>query len=86
MTQPSDSGTRHRIPDVKRARSQQAVVNGSEQVAPHTKDILHRPVHRQEALRVSDRFEPSHLALALPRRLMRDLGSVVVVLPRAVHH
>ena len=30
-------------------------------------------------------FEPSHLALALPRRLMRDLRSIVLVLPGAVN-
>ena len=50
------------------------------------KVFRHEPVHRQKALRVSDRLEPAHLALALPRRLMRDLGSVVLVLPGAMHH
>ncbi len=61
------------------------MVRSSEQVAPHTKEVLHKPMYRQEALRVSNGFEPSHLALALPRRLMRDLGSVVLVLPGAMH-
>jgi hypothetical protein len=66
------------------------MVYSSEQVAPHTKEVLHEPVHRQKALGVSDRLEPSHLLLALLCRLMRDLGSVVFVLHRAVddrrHH
>ena len=61
------------------------MVDSSEQVSAHTKEVLHEAVHRQEALRVSDRFEPSHLTLTLPRRLMRDLGSVVLILHRAVY-
>ena len=61
------------------------MVHNSEMVAPHTKEVLHEPVHRQETLRVSDRLEPSYLALALPCRLMRDLGSIVFILDRAVY-
>ncbi len=57
----------------------------AEQVSAHPKEVLHETMHRQEALRVFDRFEPSHLALAVPGRLMRDLGAVVLVLPGAVH-
>ena len=55
------------------------MVNSSEQVAPHTKQVVHEAVHRQESAGVFDRLEPSHLALVLPRRLMRDLGSVVLI-------
>jgi len=40
-------------------------------------------VHRQESLRVSGGFEPPHLSLALAGRLMRDFGSIVLVLRRA---
>ena len=62
----------------------------AQQVAADSKQILHGTVHRQEALRVFDRLESAHLAFALPRWLMRDLGSVVLVLLRAVddgrHH
>ena len=36
------------------------------------KQILYGTVHRQETLRVPDGFEPSHLSLALPCRLMGD--------------
>ena len=56
-----------------------------QQVSTDPKQILHGTVHRQEALRVADRRESSHLALALPRRLMRDFRSVVLILLRAVH-
>ena len=41
-------------------------------VSTDPKQILHGTVHRQEALRVADGRESSHLVLALPRRLMRD--------------
>jgi hypothetical protein len=37
-------------------------------------------------LSVRGGFEPPHLPLALAGRLMRDLGSIVFVLLRAVHH
>ena len=80
MTQPSDSGTRHRISDAERSRSQQPVVHGSEQVAPPPEEVLHGSAHREESLRVRGRLLPSHLALALPRRLMRNLGAVVLEL------
>ena len=55
-------------------------MNSSEQVVHHTKEVLHETVHRQEALRVSDRLEPSHPVRALPCWLMRDLGSVLLAL------
>ena len=65
-------------------------MHSSEQVAPNTKQVLHETVHRQEALRVSDRLEPSHLALALASRLVsllvRNFGAIVGVLARAVNH
>jgi hypothetical protein len=54
-------------------------------VTPHAKEIPNDAVHRQEALRVRGGFEPSHLSLALAGRLMRDFGSIVVVLLRAMH-
>ena len=55
-----------------------------QQVSADPKQILHGTVNRQEVLRVSDRLEPPHLALALPRRLMRHLRSVVFILLRPV--
>ena len=74
------------MPHMERARSQQAVVTSPQQVTSHTKEILHESVHGQEALRVSGRLEASHLAFALPRRLMRNFRSIVQVPRRTVDH
>ena len=74
------------MPNTEGTRSQQAMGDGAQHVTSDTKEILHESVHRQEALRVRGGFEPSHLPLALPRRLMRDLRSIVRVLPGAVHN
>ena len=52
----------------------------------HTKEIVNESVHRQEALRVRGGFEPAHLSLAVPRRLMGNLRSIVLVPPGAVHN
>ena len=67
-------------------RSQHAMSDVAQQVTSDTKEILHESVHRPEALRVSGGFEPAHLPLALPRRLMGDLRSIVLVPPGAVHN
>ena len=55
-------------------------------MTPQAKEIPNEAVHRQESLRVSGGFEPPHLSLALAGRLMRDFGSIVLVLRRAVHN
>jgi membrane protein DedA with SNARE-associated domain len=47
------------------------MVDGSQQVAADTKEILNESVDREKRLRVRSRFEPPHLSLALPRGLMR---------------
>ena len=57
----------------------------AQQVSADPKQVLYGTVDRQEALSMAGRLEPSHLGLALPRGLMRDLRSVVLVLLRAVH-
>ena len=67
-------------------RSQRTVVRRSEQVTPNPKEILDESMHRQESLRVHGGLEPSHLSLALSGRLVRDLGSVVLILVGAVHN
>src|SRR3989442_15795314 len=54
-------------------------------MTPHAKEIPNESVHGQESLSVSGGFEPPHLSLALAGRLMRDFGSIVLVLLRAVH-
>ena len=79
------AGAGHRVPFDERPCSKQAVMSRAQQVSADPKQILYGTMHRQEALRVSDRLESAHLALALPRRLMRHLRSVVLVLLRAVY-
>ena len=51
----------------------------AQQVAADSKQILHGTAHQQEAVRVFDRLESVARAFALPRWLMRDLRSVVLV-------
>ena len=43
-----------------------------------------KSMNGQESLGLTRRFEPSHLPFTLPRRLVRDLGSIVLVLVGAV--
>ena len=78
------------MPNPEGTGAQAAMVDGSQQVAAGAKEILHESVNRKEVLRVADRLEPAHLPFTLPRRLMRHLRPVVLVLPRAVwdgwHH
>ena len=62
------------------------MVDGPQQVAADTKEILNESVDREKTLRVRGGFEPPHLSLALPRGLIRNLRSIVFVLPRAVDH
>ena len=54
-------------------------MDGPQEVAADTKEILDGAVHREKPLRVRGRFEPAHLALALSGRLVRDLGAIVRV-------
>ncbi len=55
-------------------------------MSANPEEIQYESVYREKLLRVPGGCEPAHLSLALPRRLMRDLRSVVLVLPSAVHH
>jgi hypothetical protein len=55
-------------------------------VTPRAKKIPNESVHAQESLRVSRGFEPPHLSFAPAGRLMRDFGSIVFVLLRAVNN
>ena len=80
------AGTRQLIPETERAGSQETVVSCPEQVAADPEQILDDAVHRCEPLQMGGRLESSHLPLALTSRLMRDLRSVVFVLPSTVDH
>ena len=62
------------------------MVDGSQEVATDPKQIQDDAMHRQEPLRVGGGGKPAHLSLASPRGLMRDLRSIVFVLPGTVHH
>ena len=62
------------------------MVDGSQQVTTDTKQIQYDAVYRQEPLRVRSGGEPPHLSLALPRRLVSHLRSIILVRPSAVHH
>ena len=53
-------------------------------LAPDAEEVLDESMNGQESLRLTWRFEPSHLTLALPRGLMRDLGPIVLVTFRAM--
>ena len=65
-------------------------MDGPQEVAADTKEILDGAVHREKPLRVGRRFEPAHLTLPLPGRLVGNFRPVVRVLVRAVddgrHH
>ena len=50
-----------------------------QQVASDAEEILDESMNGQESLRLTWRFELSHLPLTLPRRLMRDFGAIVLV-------
>ncbi len=57
-----------------------------QQLAPDAEEVLDEPVHGQESLGLTGRFEPPHLPLALPSRLMRDFGAIVLVLLGAMDY
>src|SRR5712691_3405625 len=77
---------RHRIPQPERFPSQQPVVRRPQQMSAHSEEILYEAVHGREPLHLSGRLEAPHLALALARRLMGNLCSIVRVLVRGVDH
>jgi hypothetical protein len=77
---------RHLIPHKQRASPQQTVVSSPQEVTSDPKEVEHKPVHRQESLRVFGGLESSHLSLALSGRLMGHFRSVVLVLRGAVNN
>ena len=62
------------------------MVDRFQMVTTHSEQVLNRPMDDKKALSLTDRSEASHLLLLLPRRLMRSLNSVVLVLTCAVDH
>ena len=86
MTHSSASAAGHLSPDTAGLCSQEPMMDGPQEVAADTKEILDGAVHREKPLRVGRRCEPAHLTLPLPGRLVRDFGPVVRVPVRAVDH
>ncbi len=72
-------GTRPLTPDPERLCSEEPMMNGLQEVAAHTKEILNRSVHRKKALRLRSRFKALHLALALPDWLVGGFSATVGV-------
>ena len=61
-------------------------MNSAEQMSADPEEVLYDAVHRCEPLQMGGRLEPAHLPFPLAGRLMRDLGSIVLVLPGNVDH
>jgi len=61
-------------------------MDGPQEVAADPKEILDGSMHREKPLRLGSRFEPAHLTLPLPGRLVGDFRPIVRVLVRAVDH
>ena len=51
------------------------------EMALKVEGVVDRGMHAEEALSGSSRFEPLHLALSSPYRLMRILGAIVLAEP-----
>ena len=58
------------------------MVRGAEQMAAVAEEIVNTCVKGLESLRLMARFETTHLAFLLPRRLVRELRSVVHIWTR----
>ncbi len=57
-----------------------------QQLASDAEEILDESMNGQESLRLTWRFEFSHLPLTLPRRLVRDFGAIILVLLGAMDY
>ena len=82
----SASDTRHLTPDTEGLCSQDPIMEGPQEVATDTEEILNGPMHREKPLRVRGGFEPAHLPFPLRGRLVGDCRPVVRVMVRAVDH
>ena len=56
----------------------------SQQVTANVEQVADESVHGQESLRLTGRFEPAHVPLALPCGLVGDFGAIVLVSVRNV--
>ena len=58
------------------------MVDGFQQVAANTKEILNESVHREKTLRVRGGFEPPHLSLGTKVRHQCRIASWETMMPR----
>ena len=56
----------------------------SQQVTANVEKVADESVHGQESLRLTGRFEPAHVSLAVPCGLVGDFGAIVLVSVRAM--
>ena len=55
------------------------MIERSQSVAPHSKEIINDAMCGEKSLRLTRRFEPAHLPFAKSSRLMRHLNAIVGV-------
>jgi hypothetical protein len=80
--QDARSHCRHRIPPfARRFGSKDPQRWSRDEMALKIEGVVDRGMHAEEALGRSSRFEPLHLALSSPYRLMRILGAIVLPEP-----
>ena len=72
-------GTRHLLPSHRCSNPKQAVVPRPHEMSSKPEEITNHPMHEQKPLRLTGRFEPSHVAFTLPCRLMRDLDQIICI-------
>ena len=82
---PGGDGRREQ-PDGDVASTDQRAIIGGPVLDVVLKEILNGPVHREKPLRVGGGFEPPHLVLPLPGRLVGDFRPIVRVPVRTVDH
>ena len=61
------------------------MMNRLEMVTTQSEQVLDSAMDHEEALRLTNRFELSHLSFLLSCRLMGDLGTVVLILTSPVN-
>ena len=55
------------------------MIERSQSVTPHSKEIINDAMGGEKSLRLTRRFEPAHLPFAVSSRLMRHLNAIVGV-------
>ena len=55
------------------------MIERSQSVTPHSKEIINDAMGGEKSLRLTRRFEPAHLPFAVSSRLMRHLSAIVGV-------